>query len=74
MPAYTRTLPLAILYIVVPELTKTLYTYLPPGIPVVSVAPKDILNSPAAIIPGRFSCYLQDPDGNWLEFVEDLNM
>ena len=33
-----------------------------------------ILNSPAAIIPGRFSCYLQDPDGNWLEFVEDLNM
>ena len=32
-----------------------------------------ILNPPAAIIPGRFSCYLQDPDGNWLEFVEDLN-
>mgnify|MGYP003758682193 FL=1 len=32
-----------------------------------------ILNAPAAIIPGRFSCYLQDPDGNWLEFVEDLN-
>ncbi len=32
-----------------------------------------ILNNPAAIVSGRNSCFLQDPDGNGLQFVEDLN-
>ena len=43
MPAYTRILPLAILYIVVPELTRTLYTYLPSARFPVAVDPKDKL-------------------------------
>ena len=47
MPAYTRTLPLAILYIVVPELTKTLYTYLPSAKSPVAVDPRDKLNFPS---------------------------
>ena len=28
------------------------------------------LNPPATLEPGRRACYLQDPDGNWLELVE----
>lgn len=29
-----------------------------------------IMNPPAQIAPGRIACYLQDPDGNWLEIME----
>jgi catechol 2,3-dioxygenase-like lactoylglutathione lyase family enzyme len=29
-----------------------------------------IMNPPAQIAPGRIVCYLQDPDGNWLEIME----
>ena len=28
------------------------------------------LNAPVAVAPGRTVCYLQDPDGNWLELME----
>ena len=28
------------------------------------------LNPPTEITPGRIACYLQDPDGNWLELIE----
>jgi glyoxylase I family protein len=28
------------------------------------------LNPPIDVAPGRRVCYLQDPDGNWLELVE----
>ena len=28
------------------------------------------LNSPTEVSPGRKVCYLQDPDGNWVELVE----
>ena len=28
------------------------------------------LNPPIEITPGRVACYLQDPDGNWLELME----
>ena len=28
------------------------------------------MNPPAQIAPGRIACYLQDPDGNWLELME----
>ena len=28
------------------------------------------LNPPIAVAPGRTVCYLQDPDGNWLELME----
>ena len=28
------------------------------------------LNPPAEVAPGRKICYLQDPDGNWIELVE----
>jgi len=31
------------------------------------------LNPPTEVAPGRSACYLQDPDGNWVELVEDLN-
>ena len=31
------------------------------------------LNQPVEFIPGRSGCYLQDPDGNWIEFIEDHN-
>ena len=31
------------------------------------------LNPPKELVPGRTACYLQDPDGNWVELVEDLN-
>ena len=29
-----------------------------------------IMNPPAELAPGRMACYLQDPDGNWLELLE----
>ena len=29
------------------------------------------LNEPVEFIPGRSGCYLQDPDGNWIELIED---
>ena len=29
-----------------------------------------ILNPPVEIVPGRKACYLQDPEGNWLELIE----
>ena len=29
------------------------------------------LNEPVEFISGRSGCYLQDPDGNWIEFIED---
>ena len=28
------------------------------------------LNPPRELAPGRTACYLQDPDGNWLELIE----
>ena len=28
------------------------------------------LNPPVEVQPGRKACYLQDPDGNWIELVE----
>ena len=28
------------------------------------------LNPPAELAPGRIGCYLQDPDGNWLELLQ----
>ena len=28
------------------------------------------LNPPTSVSPGRTACYLQDPDGNWLELME----
>ncbi len=28
------------------------------------------LNAPISVAPGRTVCYLQDPDGNWLELME----
>ena len=28
------------------------------------------MNPPAEIAPGRTICYLQDPDGNWIELME----
>ena len=31
------------------------------------------LNPPAEVSRDRFVCYLQDPDGNWIEFIEDKN-
>ena len=29
------------------------------------------LNPPARVTPVRTVCYLQDPDGNWIELIED---
>lgn len=29
-----------------------------------------IMNPPAELEPGRSGCYIQDPDGNWIELVE----
>lgn len=29
------------------------------------------LNPPVEVAPGRTVCYLQDPDGNWIELIED---
>ena len=31
-----------------------------------------IMNPPAELEPGRSGCYIQDPDGNWIELVEIL--
>lgn len=28
------------------------------------------LNAPVEVGPGRVACYLQDPDGNWIELIE----
>ena len=28
------------------------------------------LNPPTEVAPGRTACYLQDPEGNWIEFIE----
>ena len=28
------------------------------------------LNPPAEIAPGRWACYMRDPDGNWIELVQ----
>ena len=28
------------------------------------------LNAPVEVAPGRVVCYLQDPDGNWIELIE----
>ena len=28
------------------------------------------LNPPAEVAPGRKACYMQDPDGNWIELIE----
>ena len=28
------------------------------------------LNAPVEVAPGRVACYLQDPDGNWIELIE----
>ena len=29
------------------------------------------LNPPVDVLPGLKACYMQDPDGNWIELVED---
>lgn len=31
------------------------------------------MNAPVEVAPGRVCCYLQDPDGNWIELIEDPN-
>ncbi len=28
------------------------------------------MNPPANIAPGRWACYMQDPEGNWIEFIQ----
>ena len=28
------------------------------------------LNRPTEVAPGRTACYMQDPDGNWIELIE----
>ena len=28
------------------------------------------MNPPVQLGPDRLACYLQDPDGNWIELVE----
>lgn len=28
------------------------------------------MNPPTELAPGRWACYLQDPDGNWIELLE----
>ncbi len=28
------------------------------------------MNPPAELAPGRVACYIQDPDGNWLEILQ----
>ena len=28
------------------------------------------MNPPAELAPGRVACYLQDPDGNWIELLQ----
>ena len=29
------------------------------------------MNPPAEVLPGMLECYMQDPDGNWIEITED---
>lgn len=31
------------------------------------------LNPPTEVAPGRRVCYMQDPDRNWIELIEDTN-
>lgn len=31
------------------------------------------LNPPVEMVPGRKVSYLQDPDGNWIELIEDIS-
>jgi catechol 2,3-dioxygenase-like lactoylglutathione lyase family enzyme len=28
------------------------------------------MNPPAEMVPGRWACYMQDPEGNWIEFIQ----
>lgn len=28
------------------------------------------MNPPAQVAPGRWACYMQDPEGNWIEFIQ----
>ena len=28
------------------------------------------MNDPANVAPGRTACYLQDPEGNWVELIQ----
>ncbi len=28
------------------------------------------MNPPTEIAPGRWACYMQDPEGNWIEFIQ----
>ena len=28
------------------------------------------MNSPVEVAPGKICCYIQDPDGNWIELIE----
>jgi len=30
------------------------------------------INPPVSVVPGRKGCYMQDPDGNWIELVQAL--
>lgn len=29
-----------------------------------------MMNPPAEMAPGRWACYMQDPEGNWIEFIQ----
>tara|TARA_Y100000588_G_C13479766_1_gene596313 strand:- start:101 stop:250 length:150 start_codon:yes stop_codon:yes gene_type:complete len=29
-----------------------------------------VLNLPTQLAAGRLACYLQDPEGNWIELIE----
>ena len=29
------------------------------------------LNPPVEVLPGMWECYMQDPDGNWIEITSD---
>jgi len=33
-----------------------------------------ILNVPVEVVPGRFVCYMRDPDNNWIELIEDSTL
>ena len=30
------------------------------------------MNPPIEVAPGKKCCYIQDPDGNWIELIEFL--
>ena len=36
----------------------------------VSASDAQIMNSPIDVAPGRTACYLQDPEGNWIELLQ----